>query len=232
MASNAKWFVVHTYSGYENKVVTNIKIVVENRGLQDEILDVVVPTTKIKEIKNGKETEIERKLFPGYVFVKVKTSNKYEHIGSNKPVTEEELGDRINSGEYRKVIAMDDEAWYVIRNTRGVTGFVGPDSKPQPLSDKELKDLGFEVEKEEKKSIDDEFADDDFFDEMDDISDYKIEVDYEVGDSVEIIGDQFNGYTGVVKAIDLEKEIVTVNISMFGRDTPSEFGLDEVKLIK
>ena len=99
MASNAKWFVVHTYSGYENKVVTNIKIVVENRGLQDEILDVVVPTTKIKEIKNGKETEIERKLFPGYVFVKVKTSIKYEHVGSNKPVTDEELGDLINSGD-------------------------------------------------------------------------------------------------------------------------------------
>ena len=229
MASNAKWFVVHTYSGYENKVVSNIKIVVENRGLQDEILDVVVPTMKVKEIKNGKEIEVERKLFPGYVFVKVKTSIKYEHIGSNKPVTDEELGDLINSGDYREVVAMDDEAWYVIRNTRGVTGFVGPDSKPQALSNEELKNLGFEVEKEEdEEKIEDDFLDDDFFD----IDSYQIEVDYEVGSTVEIIGEQFNGYTGVVRSIDLEKEIVVVNISMFGRDTPSEFGLDEVKLVK
>ena len=227
MASNAKWFVVHTYSGYENKVVTNIKIVVENRHLQDEILDVVVPTRKVKEIKNGKETEIERKLFPGYVFVKVRTSIKYERIGSNKSVTEEEIKDLISSGEYREVVAMDDEAWYVIRNTRGVTGFVGPDSKPQALSNKELTDLGFEVEEEEKAPEADEFGDDDFFD----IDDYQIEVDYEVGSTVEVIGDNFNGSTGVVKSIDLEKEIVVVNISMFGRDTPAEFGLDEVKLV-
>lgn len=229
MASNAKWFVVHTYSGYEEKVVTNINIVRENRGLQDEILEVKYPTVEVKEIKNGKEKPTKRKLFPGYVFVKVKTSIKYEHIGSNKPVTDEELGDLINSGDYREVVAMDDEAWYVIRNTRGVTGFVGPDSKPQALTKKELLELGFELEEEEEtNNLDDDFGDDDFFD----IDDYQIEVDYEVGSTVEIIGDQFNGYTGVVKSIDLEKEIVTVNISMFGRDTPSEFGLDEVRLIK
>ena len=226
MAGDAKWFVVHTYSGYENKVVTNIKIVVENRGLQNEILDVVVPTMKVKEIKNGKETEVERKLFPGYVFVKVKTSIKKERIGSNKPVTDEELGDLINSGEYREVVAMDDEAWYVIRNTRGVTGFVGPDSKPQALTKQELLNLGFETEEEEKKDSGDAF-DDDFFD----IDDYQVEVDYEVGSTVQVIGDQFNGSTGVVKSIDLEKEIVVVGISMFGRDTPTEFALDEVKLV-
>lgn len=229
MASNAKWFVVHTYSGYEDKVVSNIKIVVENRGLQDEILDVAVPTVMVKEIKDGKESEKPRKLFPGYVFVKVKTTIKKERLGSNKPVTDEELGDLVDSGEYREVVAMDDEAWYVIRNTRGVTGFVGPDSKPQALTRQELIELGFEVE-DQQEATDVDFDDDDFFGDVD-MDDYRIEVDYSVGDTVEIIGEQFNGNSGVVKAIDLEKEIVVVNISMFGRDTPTDFGLDEVKLV-
>ena len=123
MAAITKWFVVHTYSGYENKVQDNIMKVVDNRNMNDEILDVRVPTELVVEVKdNGETKEVERKLFPGYVLVKVAV----------------QAGDN----EY----TMSDEAWYVIRNTRGVTGFVGPESKPVALTDKEVETMGLEAE--------------------------------------------------------------------------------------
>ena len=144
MADNAKWFVVHTYAGYENKVASNIKTVVENRGLQNEIIDVCIPTEMVKEIKDGREKEVERQLFPGYVLVKVQSYKKKEKLGSrkaSKSLSETDDVEDLN-GEYEEVVTMSDEAWYVIRNTRGVTSFVGPGSKPVPLRDDELVALG------------------------------------------------------------------------------------------
>ena len=169
--AEANWYVVHTYSGYENKVMDDITNTVKNRGLQDQILDVMVPVQDVTEIKNGKRKPAKRKLFPGYVMV---------HM------------------------IMNDETWYVVRNTRGVTGFVGPGSKPVPLSPHDLELLtGGKPE---------------------------IELDFEVGDFVTVIAD--NGYKdqqGVIKEIDLENETVTISIDMFGRETPVELSLTDVK---
>ncbi len=182
MADNIRWFVVHTYSGYENKVQSNIIKIVENRGMQDEIFEVRVPT--FIEVKDGKE--IEHKKFPGYVFVKVACSYR-----KRSEAEEEEL-------------AMTDEAWYVIRNTRGVTGFVSPDSKkPLPLSDKEVINLGIE----ERITT----------------------LGYAVGDRVNILSGPFDGYSGIVDSIDMEKDIVVVMISMFGRETSTELQLSQVE---
>ncbi len=197
MADNARWFVVHTYSGYENKVASNIRTVVENRSMQDQILDVAIPTELVKEIKSSGETdkepaetakvrEVERKLFPGYVLVKVACSYR-----KRSEFEDEEL-------------SMSDEAWYVIRNTRGVTGFVGPGSKPVPLSEDEVIALGIA-----KKTI---------------------EVSYAIGDLVNILSGPFDGFSGVVDSIDLDSEIVVVMISMLGRETPVELELDQVEL--
>ncbi len=185
MADNARWFVVHTYSGYENKVASNIETVVENRKMQDEILEVRIPMEKVTEIKDDQKKEVERKLFPGYVLVKVACSYR-----RRSEFEDEEL-------------AMTDEAWYVIRNTRGVTGFVGPGSKPVPLTDEEVKALGIE-----KKSV---------------------EVSYKVGDLVNILSGPFDGYSGIVDSIDLTKEIVVVMISMLGRETPVELDLNQIE---
>lgn len=186
--ADARWFVVHTYSGYENKVASNIATVVENRNMQDQIFEVRIPTEIVTEIKDDKVREIERKLFPGYVMVKVATI--YKKSGENDD--DEELG-------------MTDEAWYVIRNTRGVTGFVGPDSKkPVPLSDEEVVALGIE-----KRTV---------------------EVKYAKGDFVTILSGPFDGYSGVVDSIDLEKNIVVVMISMLGRETPVELELNQVEV--
>lgn len=225
MADNAKWFVVHTYSGYENKVASNIKTVVENRGMQDEILDVLIPTEIVREIKDGQEREVERKLFPGYVLVKVKSYKKREKIGSRKASKSISETDDFEDfdGEYEEVVTMADEAWYVIRNTRGVTGFVGPESKPSPLRDDELISLGLADKISDSAS---EEADDDFLD----IFNVKIEVNYSVGDRVNVINGQFEGMSGAVKSIDLEREVVTVNLPFMGRETPTELGLDEVEL--
>ncbi|MGN0447131.1 MAG: transcription termination/antitermination protein NusG [Acutalibacteraceae bacterium] len=187
MADNARWFVVHTYSGYENKVASNIATVVENRKMQDQIFEVKIPTEIVTEIKDDKVKEVERKLFPGYVMVKVATIYK-----KNGDDGDEELG-------------MTDEAWYVIRNTRGVTGFVGPDSKkPVPLSDEEVIALGIE-----KRTV---------------------EVKYKVGDFVNILSGPFDGYSGVVDSIDLTKQFVVVMISMLGRETPVELELDQIEV--
>ena len=176
-----KWYVVHTYSGYENKVADNIQKVVENRGLHEQIAEVRIPTETVTEIRDDKKKEIERKLFPGYVLVKLAVSYN-EKAGENR---------------------MTDEVWYIIRNTRGVTGFVGPDGRPVPLTEDEVIKLG--VEK------------------------HTITVDYEVGDLVTVIGGSFDGFSGTVDRIDLENDTVCVIISMMGRDTPLELGLDQVE---
>ena len=183
MAEISKWYVVHTYSGYENKVAANIETVVENRKMQDYILDVQVPTELVTEIKDdGSKKEIERKIFPGYVIVKL-------------AVFENE-----DSGE----LEMTDDTWYVIRNTRGVTGFVGPEGKPVPLSDSEIAALGVE------KRV--------------------VEVNYAKGDMVTIIDGAFDGIIGVVDEINTENNMVRVIISMLGRETPVELELDQISL--
>ena len=168
----AFWYVVHTYSGYEKKVAQNLTTIVENRRLQDLIQEVKVPTEMVEDIKDGKKREVERKLFPGYVLVKM---------------------------------VMTDESWYIVRNTRGVTGFVGPSSKPVPLTDAEVDSLGVD-EKEAR-------------------------VDYNVGDSVEVLAGPLEGFVGLVDVIDHESGKVHVKVSMFGRETPAELDLDQVKPI-
>ena len=170
MADNARWYVVHTYSGYENKVKATILKAVENRKMNELILSVSVPTEEVTEIDNNKKKIVERKLFPGYVLVNM---------------------------------IMTDESWHVVRNTRGVTGFVGPGSKPVPLTDAEVSALG--VEKHE------------------------IVVNYEVGDSVKIIDGPLESFIGTVEEIALEKNRVRVVVSMFGRETPVELELDQVE---
>ena len=170
MSDSAKWYVVHTYSGYENKVAQNLEKLVENRNLQSLIQEVRVPTELVVEQKDDTQKEVERKMFPGYVLVKME---------------------------------MTDDSWYVVRNIRGVTGFVGPGSKPVPLSPKEVEALGVE-----KRS-------------------YK--VDYAVGDSVSIKEGPLEGFTGVVEAIAPENGTVQVKVSMFGRDTPVELELSKVQ---
>ena len=173
MADEAKWYVVHTYSGYENKVATNLEKIVENRKLHDWIHEIRVPTETVTEIKDNKKREVERKIFPGYVLVKM---------------------------------VMTDDSWYVVRNTRGCTGFVGPNGKPIPLTEEEVNALG--VEKRE------------------------IEVNYAAGDTVRIVDGPLENFTGVVDELDLEKNKVRVTISMFGRETPVELELDQVELLE
>ncbi|MBQ8612173.1 MAG: transcription termination/antitermination protein NusG [Oscillospiraceae bacterium] len=168
--AEAQWYVVHTYSGYENKVKDNLLTLVENRRLQDVIPEVRVPTEIVPEVKDGKARDVEHKLFPGYVFVKMR---------------------------------MTDETWYIVRNTRGVTGFVGPSSKPVPLSQAEVDALGVETR--------------------------ELVVDYTVGANVEIIDGPMTGFIGVVDSIDTENKKVKVMVSMFGRDTVAEMDLTQVK---
>lgn len=168
----AKWYVVHTYSGYENKVKANLEKIVENRGMQDYILDIVVPMEEQIEIKDGKKKATLKKVFPGYVLVKM---------------------------------IMTDESWYVVRNTRGVTGFVGPGSKPVPLSDDEVRAMGVE-----------EFAP---------------VLDYEVGDNVRVVSGPLESFIGIVEEINLEKKKVRVPVSMFGRETPVELELLQIQKI-
>lgn len=182
MADDARWYVIHTYSGYENKVADSIQKIVENRSMQDLILDVKIPTEIITEIREDMSThEVERKLFPGYVLVKLAVF--YDDDGLPK---------------------MTDETWYVIRNTRGCTGFVGPESKPVPLTEEEVFKLGVE-----KRSI---------------------EVSYEVGDTVNIMDGIMDGFCGTVQEIDLENNMVKVTCSaFFGRETVVELELDQVE---
>ncbi len=173
MSDEAKWYVVHTYSGYENKVATNLETIVENRRLQDWIHEIRVPTETVTEIKDNQRREVERKIFPGYVLVKM---------------------------------VMTDESWYVVRNTRGCTGFVGPGGKPIPLTEEEVAALG--VEKHE------------------------IEINYGVGDTIRIIDGPLENFTGVVDEIEPEKNKVRVTVSMFGRETPVELELDQAQALE
>ena len=170
MAEEAKWYVVHTYSGYENKVADSIVNAVENRQLHDFIYEVKVPTEMVTEIKDNQKREVERKLFPSYVLVKM---------------------------------IMTDDSWYVVRNIRGVTGFVGPGSKPIPLTEAEIARFGVETR--------------------------TVEVNYAVGDSVMVSGGYMEGFVGVVDSIDIEQNRVCVTVSMMGKEVPVELELTQVQ---
>ena len=169
MSGEAKWYVVHTYSGYENKVAATIEKAVENRKLGDLICQVLVPVEEVEEISEDKRKIVERKVFPGYVLIKM---------------------------------VMTDDSWHVVRNTRGVTGFVGPGSKPIPLTEKEVESLGFEKR--------------------------EIVVGYAVGENVKITEGPLENFIGIVEEIELDKNVVRVMVSMFGRETPVELELDQV----
>jgi len=169
VVDDTKWYVVHTYSGYENKVKANIESLIDNRNLQDQIHEVVVPMHKVLEEKNGVRKEADKKLFPGYVLVKM---------------------------------IMNDETWYVVRNTRGVTGFVGPGSKPVPLSEREIKSMGIDLE--------------------------LFTIDVEIGDTVTVTDGPFEGSVGVVQEIHDHKRTVIVNLSIFGRETPVELEFNKM----
>jgi len=166
---DVKWYVVHTYSGYENKVKANIEKIIENRGMHELIKQVAVPVQEATEIKNGKKKSVQRKVFPGYVLL---------HM------------------------VMNDETWYVVRNTRGVTSFVGPGSKPVPLTDKEVEDMGIEIPKES--------------------------IDLEIGDVVKVISGPFETSMGNIKEINQNKRTVVVMLSIFGRETPLEMDFSQV----
>ena len=168
--AEAKWYVIHTYAGYENKVASNLEKMVENRQMQDLIHEIKVPTETVVEIKDNKKKEVERKIFPGYVMVKM---------------------------------IVTDDSWYVVRNVHGCTGFVGPASKPVPLTDEEVRRLGVETK--------------------------TVEVSYAVGDNIKIVDGPLTGFTGIVDEIDLANNQVKITISMFGRETPVELELDQVE---
>ncbi len=169
--AEAKWYVVHTYSGYENKVKANIEKTIENnKHLAEQILEVRVPMEEVVEMKNGVKKTVQRKLFPGYVLLNMD---------------------------------MNDDTWYVVRNTRGVTGFVGPGSKPVPLTEAEMKPLGIKTE--------------------------NITVDFEEGDSIAVVAGVWKDTVGVVQKIDHNKQTATINVELFGRETPVEISFAEVR---
>lgn len=172
MAERARWYVVHTYSGYENKVKVNLEKTIENRNLQDLIFDIQVPIEEQVEVKDGKKKLTQKKIFPGYVLVKM---------------------------------LMTDESWYVARNTRGVTGFVGPGSKPVPLTDEEVINMGI-VEK-------------------------PVSIDVEVGESVKVVSGPLENFVGVVQEINLEKRKIKALVNMFGRETPVELDFNQIDKI-
>ncbi len=171
-SEKAKWYVVHTYSGHENKVKVNIEKIVENRGMQDLIQCVVVPTEDVVEIKNGQRKVKTQKMFPGYVIVKM---------------------------------IVTSESWYLIRNTQGVTGFVGHGSDPIPLTNEEVRRMGIEK--------------------------VFVSIDIAVGDTVKVTDGPFDNFMGVVEEINMEKQILKVRISMFGRETPVELEFGQVEKI-
>ncbi len=169
----AKWYVVHTYSGHENKVKVNIEKMVENRGMHDLILEIVVPTEDRVEIKEGQRKIKTRKIFPGYVIIKMVVTN---------------------------------ESWYLVRNTQGVTGFVGHGSEPIPLTPEEVARMGIE-------KVD-------------------IDLDVEIGDTIRVISGPFESFMGEVLEINPDKQVLTVKVSMFGRDTPVELEFSQVDKLK
>lgn len=172
-SKEAKWYVVHTYSGHENKVKVNLEKLVENRGMQDLVLQIVVPTETVFEHKDGTPAKSrERKMFPGYVIVKMIVTN---------------------------------ESWYLVRNTQGVTGFVGQGSEPIPLSDEEVRRMGIE------KTV--------------------IELDINVGDNVKVIAGPFKGFSGLVEEVNADRQTLKTKVNMFGRETPVELEFDQVDKI-
>lgn len=166
----AGWYVVHTYSGYENKVKANIEKTIENRHLEDQILEVRVPLQEVVELRNGKKQTVQKKMFPGYVLLNM---------------------------------VMNDDTWYVVRNTRGVTGFVGPGSKPVPLTELEMFNLGVQAA--------------------------NIEVDFAEGDTVNVVAGVWKDTVGVVRAINKSKQTVTINVELFGRETPVEISFTDIR---
>ena len=168
--AEANWYVVHTYSGYENKVKANIEKTIENRHLEEQILEVRVPMQEVVEVKNGAKKQAQKKMFPGYVLINM---------------------------------IMYDDTWYVVRNTRGVTGFVGPGSKPVPLTEEEMRPLGIQEE--------------------------NIVVDFTEGDTVAITAGVWKDTVGVIQTMNHSKQIVTINVDLFGRETPVEISFTDVK---
>ena len=168
--AEANWYVVHTYSGYENKVKANIEKTIENRHLEEEILEVRVPMQDVMEMKNGARKTVQKKMFPGYVLINM---------------------------------VMNDDTWYVVRNTRGVTGFVGPGSKPVPLTEAEMKPLGIRME--------------------------NVSVDFTEGDTIAVVAGVWKDTIGVVQRIDYGKQVATINVELFGRETPVEISFAEVR---
>ena len=168
--SEANWYVVHTYSGYENKVKANIDKTIENRHLEDQILEVRVPLQEVVEMRNGAKKQVQKKMFPGYVLINM---------------------------------VMNDDTWYVVRNTRGVTGFVGPGSKPFPLTEEEMKPLGIRNE--------------------------EIEVDFAEGDTVIVTGGVWADTIGVIQTMNHGKQSLIINVDLFGRETPVEISFTDVK---
>ena len=167
-----KWYVVHTYSGYENKVKTDLEKTVKNRELEDYIFDIVVPMEEQIEIKDGKRKTNLKKVFPGYVLVKM---------------------------------IVTEESWYIVRNTRGVTGFVGSGTDPIPLTEEEIRKMGFELT--------------------------EVNIDYDINDSVKILNGPLENFVGVVQEINKEKHKVKVLVSMFGRETPVELEFSQVQKV-
>ena len=171
--SELNWYVVHTYSGYENKVKANIEKTIENRKMQDQIFEVRVPMQDVVEMKNGVRKVVSKKMFPGYVLVNM---------------------------------VMNDDTWFVVRNTRGVTGFVGPGSEPVPLSETEIRNLGI-VEGDEEI----------------------VQVDIEPGDLVQVVSGAWEGRESVVKSINMNRQTLTIEGEMFGRETSVEIGFSDVR---
>ena len=171
--AEANWYVVHTYSGYENKVKANIEKTIENRHLEEEILEVKVPMQDVMEMKNGARKTVQKKMFPGYVLINM---------------------------------VMNDDTCYVVRNTRGVTGFVGPGSKPVPLTEAEMKPLGIKME--------------------------NVSVDFAEGDTIVVVAGVWKDTVGVVQRIDYNKQTATINVELFGRETPVEISFAEVRSLR
>jgi transcriptional antiterminator NusG len=179
MDEKGKWYVAHTYSGYENKVKATLEKTVENRDLQDQIFEVVVPLETVTEQKNGKNKTVQKKVLPGYVLVRM---------------------------------IMNDDTWYVVRNTRGVTGFVGPGSKPVPLSEEEILALGVDLTGEaEPKTV--------------------VVFDGKVGDKVKILKGAWESTVGEIKTINEGKQTLIISVEMFGRETPVEISYSDVELM-
>ena len=170
MAEEANWYVAHTYSGYENKVKVTLEKTIANRHLEEQIQEVRVPLQDVVEVKDGTRKTSQKKMFPGYVLVKM---------------------------------IMNDDTWYIVRNTRGVTGFVGPGSKPVPLTEAEMKPLGIRME--------------------------NVTVDFKEGDTIAVVAGVWKDTVGVVTRMDYSKQTATINVELFGRETPVEISFGEVR---